>query len=138
MSLEPAPEKLSEISKTRLLKMADFLDTLTEDQFRFTIVRGECKCGTVGCISGWMPSVFPQFVQWHEEDRSFTVNGSHAPYGEGEFDLAFMDVFGVSEEDAEALTRPYRQDDIGLPPLGSDAKPHQAASMLRAYVSARS
>lgn len=56
-------------SNTRLLKLADFLDTLKTKQFNFDSCidgRDNHGCGTVCCAIGWTPAVFPELVDWDD------------------------------------------------------------------------
>lgn len=53
------------MNKTRLLKLADFLETKVKrewfDMDKFIDIGfKEKKCGTKACAAGWMPSCFPR------------------------------------------------------------------------------
>lgn len=50
----------------RLLKLAEFLDTLPEEKFniRAYVKKAENGCGTVCCAVGWLPQVDPDNWKW--------------------------------------------------------------------------
>lgn len=43
----------------KLIKLADFLETLPDEKFDFGTYIRETDCGTVGCAAGWIPAAFP-------------------------------------------------------------------------------
>ena len=56
--------------------LADFLDTLPEEQFEFDAVVSEWDrtkdkpCGSVCCAIGWAPMVFPELIKWDQTEQS--------------------------------------------------------------------
>ncbi len=48
-----------ETYKARREKMCAFLRTLKPEQFNIYFFKRETECGSVCCIAGWCPSVFP-------------------------------------------------------------------------------
>lgn len=139
----------------RLLKLAEFLDTLPRQKFKFSTVAdergksmrealkaGKTRCGTVGCALGWAPVVFPRLLRWVEvrkwfpDDkamyavchRSDTRTQVPASQMWPETRATAAAVFGLWEADVQFLFQP---EDSGL---GEDATPKQVARHIRQFV----
>jgi len=74
------------VGARRLLKLADFLDTLDARLFNLdsfinahdskykpefveeALEKKDAQCGATACALGWCPSVFPRLVEWVEAD----------------------------------------------------------------------
>lgn len=126
----------------RLLKLADFLDTLPRQKFDYSVFTrqggkpmrealkaGKTDCGTAGCAVGWMPVVFPRAVCWLDKptwksDLTVALRSDH--------DITHMEVaeqyFGLDEREALCLFDPFNND------LSPEATPKQVARHIRKFV----
>ena len=54
--------------KEKFEKIIAFLETLDEQQFNYEVYvtdfDKETNCGTVCCVGGWFPRIFPEDFQW--------------------------------------------------------------------------
>jgi len=74
--------------KEKLIKLADFLDTLEADMFNMESVidnfvsvdmmRRVIPCGATACAIGWCPAVFPDELQYTVFGGIRWVNGPNA------------------------------------------------------------
>lgn len=122
----------------RLLKLADFLETVPEGRFDFGHWAGEdwrgaqdLSCGTSACAMGWAPSI-PEFAalglrlaRLESTNIAVTVRSAEAI---GEFDLAFdlsaeagHHVFGLEMKDFVLLFTP-REHECDDEYCGSDCE----------------
>lgn len=145
------------MNKERLLKLADFLDTLEESKFDFSKVvsKHDNECGTVCCAMGWTPHVFPEEVEWDPFRRysgvSWGVTTNTDPDGYENYISVAMKLFDISEEHAEGLFTPrgqhylrkeFTSEQDGLnpfekqifPDLNGESKPQYVAQLIRNYV----
>ena len=88
--------------KNRLLKLADFLDTLPRKQFDLTLVLEERPCGTVGCAMGWTPTVFPRLVS---VDRKQSYCDIRTDKAKG-FGSVAKEIFGLTVSEITGLFCP--------------------------------
>lgn len=140
----------------RLLKLADFLDTMPREKFDFGVVADEqgkpmaealaadkTQCGTVGCAIGWMPAVFPRGLEWtRSTERMWT-----GPLKRTRVALvgsprtkdfaAAAEWFDISELEAEALFMPDSAG-FGLRAISERAGPTVVARRIRRFVERRS
>lgn len=124
----------------RLLKLADFLDTLPRAKFDFGVVTheggkpmrealkaGKTRCGTVGCAIGWMPAVWPRAVKW----RYFTAGLPCVVLAGESYQTAFYTAakwFDITYEQAAELFHPAHSS------LSESATPKQVARHIRKFV----
>ena len=131
------------MNKTKLLKLADFLESLTKKQFNFSQVVEKydkaTKGGTICCAIGWMPAVFPKEVQWNVK---FT-NGEHMrmasvtdPDGQENYEVIAARVLGISADTVVSLFFPHQQVLVhkDLDRCGALASPQDVGRMLRQFV----
>ena len=59
------------MKKTKLLKITKYLDTLEEKYFDYSTVLH--RCGTIGCMIGHLPNIFPEEYKY-DEDSVVTVD----------------------------------------------------------------
>jgi len=126
----------------RLLKLADFLDTVPPKKFDFGDIVREKKndCGTVCCAIGWMPAAFPKQIKWArgllgpELDVVFKNYKGHKEERPADFEVA-MKFFGITMEEAEwlFLPNPLRRPEF-LSELSFDALPQEVARNIRKFV----
>ena len=118
---------MKKLHRERLLKLADFLDTLKRKQFDYSDYVTEYdyknKCGTVCCAIGWCPAVFPEDWRWR---RGVFVNSVGTKNGSTRHDW-----FGLSLSEFEYLFCPG---DSGLP---SNATPKRVAKHIRKFVESK-
>lgn len=124
----------------RLLKLADFLDTLPREKFDFSVITcvdglplldalkaGKKRCGTVACAVGWMPAVFPRAFKWTDcgavLPRSSQADGMNLDAAGRFFGLDYADTVGL-----------FSPEDSGL---GYSATPKQVARHIRRFVTAK-
>jgi len=136
------------MNKKRLLKLADFLDSLSKQKFDFGCVAnqygkpmkealkaGKHACGTVACAIGWTPAVFPRLVKWVNEwtygddiknATELTVQvkesgaNSYIRVGEELFDLTWYESYNLFTP--------------GVLDAGENATPKQVAKQIRKFV----
>lgn len=129
----------------RLNKLADFLDTLNEQQFNFEIVaKRVCKsdtitCGTVGCAIGFTPHVFPELVKYEDReglpDNEVTVEMIDSPRAGHNYSQIGQLLFNIPYIDSMRLFAPdcpnhWNKDDC----LGPMATSQQVAQSIRNYI----
>lgn len=108
------------MNKERLLKLADFLDTVPPARFRFDVwahnKKGEeikiGECGTTACAVGWATTI-PEFAA---AGLHLRIGGDFGPTATPEFDgsesiEAVMRFFDLSMHDAERLFYPSEEED---------------------------
>lgn len=61
------------VNITNYNKMLEFLKTLDKDKFSFhkVVDKYENGCGTVCCVVGWFPKIFPDLVEWTATPSKF-------------------------------------------------------------------
>lgn len=130
----------------RLLKLADFLDTLPLAKFDFGVIAqqegkpmraalraGKTRCGTVGCAIGWMPAVFPRGLRWDERRyKSYPDVVLRSDPDCIDF-AAAATWFGITRSAAEQLFTPG----AGYSGLPENATPKQVARHIRKWVRAQ-
>ena len=126
------------MNKQRMLKLADFLETLPTKKFDFSMIRDHdkdvqyippAKCGAVGCAIGWMPTVFPRLCgDWV---ASKTKNGYTVRDGVWFDDAA--EVLDIDYSDCTALFTPGGEV-YGLRNLGENTTPKAVARRIRQFV----
>lgn len=139
----------------RLLKLADFLDTVPKKLFDLEtfanidldsdgcevaldkMKKFEPKCGATACAMGWCPTIFPKLIKWYRLD----VNSwdGNIEYGvvlkEQEKGKEFRNfkaaekLFGLNTDEAEYLFQPSR-----YPSYGKNATPKSVAKRIRKFV----
>lgn len=130
--------------KKRLLKLADFLDKLPTQKFRFDVFAiedgkpmlealeaGEANCGTVACAIGWMPAIFPRQIKWqpylHDKKYKDIVFKGREEL-DGAFETARV-FFGIEERKTV-----YKLFDPVWSELGHHATPKQVAQHIREFL----
>lgn len=132
----------------RLLKLADFLDTLPRQKFNFdriaeqsgkpmlaALLTGKTRCGTVACAIGWMPAVFPRHLKWSSADELRPDVHLRADEAMTDFDAASV-FFDIAIEEADFLFTPGSLDN-GWSGLPGHATPKRVARHIRAFVRKR-
>lgn len=144
----------------KLLKMADFMETLPPARFDFQAVAhcdmstpcamgaavkraaaNPTDCGTIGCVVGHTPQVFPELVEYVLSDVSnglkwleVRMKDGTCPYPESRRYVAIAAVlFDITPRDAFRLFTPG----TGAPQDGEqlvDATPKEVAARIRSYV----
>lgn len=128
------------VYNNRLLKLADFLDTVPPARFDYTVWVGEdwkgaasLSCGTTACALGWattMPA-FRRLGLHLAKDRLPSVNGDES----GDPEAAAEEIFGLDNEEFIFLFTPADPIDDGYDE--SDATPQQVAAKIRQFVERR-
>lgn len=129
----------------RLLKLAEFLDTMPREKFDFTIIAaqggkpmraalraGKTRCGTVGCAIGWMPAVFPRHLKWSSDLKSYPDVCLRSDESATDFSAASK-FFDISLGDVQREFTPGPLE-YGYSGLSDDATPKQVARHIRAFV----
>jgi hypothetical protein len=117
--------------REKFLAIIEFLEKLDESQFDygdFVSKTDDNGCGTVCCVAGWFPAIFPNDFKW--ESKVFTgiieTNGNYSRTDfleiDGSFDLALF--FG--EE--------FYQIDLNLPITDSESKLPEVIHLFKTYV----
>lgn len=130
-------EGAGQMNKDRLLKLADFLETLPDEKFDFRkyVKKDDGLCGTVCCAIGWCPAVFPNEWYWERcPDADWVVVVLRK--GFRDIGLAGMEFFDVSIGDYERMfiplsTRHRSRPGSGLP---STATAKRVAAGIREFV----
>lgn len=112
------------IGDVRLLKLADFLQTLPPEKFSlFGYVQESIGgCGTVCCAIGWLPKLFPESWRWRE-DGNYPIGSSY-----NAFDSA-MKFFGIDY--------PTGQQFFSWESYHPNVHPVTVADRLREFVASR-
>jgi hypothetical protein len=145
------------IQKERLLKLAEFLDSLPEEKFDFmqvmciegkppieALAAGHEDCGTKGCAIGWCPVVFPELVTWvpgptfYSEVKYVAMIDGPLVYA-GQLEESIMLVgkllFGLDQHQTTLLFMPNTADfDDEDVQLSGDARPIDIAAHIRKFV----
>ena len=136
------------MNKERLIKLADFLDTLKPVQFNFRYVWENGPCGSVGCAMGWAPNVFPEILERSKfgnfvfkEDKKEEYIYSIDDYT---YSAAAERLFDISHNEGYMLFTPFEElleeryvTTSGLPWGGSperNATPQEVANSIRDFV----
>lgn len=132
----------------RLLKLADFLQTLPRQKFDFSQIahQGEKpmmqalkarkeSCGSVACAIGWMPAVWPKLLLWAPNspnscELSVLMRGDNT--GDTNFDIA-QRFFNIDYDESMALFYPGWR--VNTPDY--NATPEQVAAHIRRFVKAK-
>lgn len=138
-----------------LQKTAEWIRGLPPERFNFReVVRhGNPEkqqdgqyCGTVACVIGWTPAIFPDTVEWNGKDcrdidgpKALTIKGEPCDYLEvGAFLYGLTrgcagDLFMPQREpgDEEERFHPVHKD---LPLLGDNASPREVADLLDTFL----
>lgn len=112
---------MTTIGKRRMGRMITFLEKLPTKRFDLCQVRVEKKCGTVACVVGWAPTVFPTLFKkqgWDLEEQDYADIGAQ--------------IFQIPESDADDLFTPNRE--IADMFLSNKATPKQVARRMRKYM----
>ena len=138
---------MKKLYKDRLLKLANFLDTLPTKKFDFSRVVNnytEIKshpCGTVCCAIGWTPNVFPKSWEWrrfeysdYDCDVSVSLK-SRNPFNYESWASSSKEFFGLEYQEVYHLFAPgeprpwaYRKS------LSDNAKPKTVANSIRKFI----
>lgn len=109
--------------KKRLLKLANFLESVPRKKFDLGVVmvsgnieQVEAKCPTAACACGYCPTVFPRSVTYKHTDTDFWGNSERKL----KFDVTLKDdpngnyvsmarkMFGLNYEEVEYLFHPFQ------------------------------
>lgn len=93
-----------------------FIDQLREEQFKYSFFVSEMRhgCGTVCCIAGWFPKIFPKDWEWN---RNMSINRCDDISIDPQVLESLVEYMEISEEDAGALFYGHidSQKYLGLP-----------------------
>lgn len=153
--------RLDGLRVDRLKKLANFLDELPENRFKFyEVVDGTVdnaenehptvkECGSTACAVGWIPSAFPRgnvhYIYTQNYSGEFSIELGRNGQAEVWDEIA-REFFGLSIEEVYALFSPsegWAQEDkecalsLGLEPLTEMAKPKDVASNIRKFLKVR-
>jgi len=123
----------------RLLKLAEFIETLPSKQFNFGHVWNEDACGSAGCAIGWAPHVFASVIRRPSLfAQTFWVG--HDLMGSkrllADYELAAQVLFNITEDEAHKLFTPGRLIERYSPglKLQSNSPAKAVAANIRAFV----
>lgn len=131
---------MNKIERERLEKTIDFLKILNPRKFDFGDVISkwdrEKKCGSVCCVIGWVPAIFPRLVKWSgslETSSQFKIKGKRGPQSYGEVG-SFL--FGIDSFTADTLFNPSALHRVhaSLRNKGNVETPKQVAKMLEKFL----
>jgi hypothetical protein len=128
------------IHKARLLKLADFLDTIPRQKFNINYITNICgdielsnksikdpECGSVGCAIGYCPVVFPRLFKYYRRITSIThPEVICIKTGKVNFE-AVEDVFGLAMGESQQLFSAVSY-------IGKRSTPHAVAQNIRKFV----
>lgn len=132
------------VSKNRLETLATFLDALPPKRFNFAlfgtgILKNEPQCKATGCALGWATAM-PQFQRLGlysiVEGDDMTVVMKTAEGSVEDFEAA-MELFGLSELEAEVLFHPNTSASVGgewLVAPSVSATPKRIAAHIRKFI----
>lgn len=139
------------VHKTRLLKLADFLEKLPRKKFNFNaVVLGDDRpnktlsCGSQACAIGWCPVVFPRLSEYYNgkhpawRNRTIFVRSKKDPAIE-DFEGVGQELFGLTYQESCALFDPgyggyNARPDLGLKQTKADSTPKAVAKNIRLFV----
>lgn len=136
---------MNAVQTKRLLKLADFLQTLPRQKFDFAVVArergkpmlealkaGKTECGTVACALGWAPAVFPRHLKWERPywsgETALEINFRNASSSYAQTFPVAERFFGLTEDEAQRLFEP------SVSPLGYRATSKRVAKAIRQFV----
>lgn len=136
------------LRKDRLLKLAEFLDTLKPEKFNFNDIVSESKdsCGTVCCAVGWCPTVFPRSWAWFNygmlSDRMSVTLKTNLKNADSDTDHLVLDwakcaaeFFGMTLMEAHMLFIPERRRPWASgSKLSYKTKPKTVARSIRSFI----
>lgn len=98
---------MNQVQANRLAHAIEFLQEMKPEGFDFNTIRrdtvGGRKCGTVGCVIGWTPEMFPNLVRrttgkerfWNSHLITLRNNKIH---GADEFHMITAYLFGLGSD----------------------------------------
>ena len=130
---------MTETGKRRLLRLAEFLDSLPPEKFDLAYWGDQSSpCGTVACACGWA-CLLPEFqaeglkVNIYTEDEKRYATGTFAPvYGSNRGVEAMMEFFDISSDDFDDL---FLDDSYPEYDRGGKTPPSDVAERIRHFVS---
>lgn len=128
------PKLITKLGRERLVKMIAYLRVLPEEFFDFSIVASGRGCGTVGCVIGHTPNVFPELCSiWKGAESTFSVCFKGDPM---HYAAVGEELFGMDFDVADELFSPDAQeiDDVHLNRVWDDSTPADVADMLQSFL----
>lgn len=133
------------MNKQRIQKIIDFLETLKPDQFSLDVIVKESKnaCGTICCIYGWFPRIFPEEFSW-SIDAKVAYDVYQIGHGQANFQIVgdYLDISWAHA--SELFDVQYGSDDYDYEDsfarwlsqwsLNEEATPQEAADRLKDYM----
>ena len=141
--------KLSPLSRRRIWKIIHFLENeIKPKQFNMGTVREEHKCGTVCCVAGALPEIFPKLVTVEPYETLYArtpsfkffakrqVTDRPVMYYKGDFQRLFFRVIGVRAPYTEFFTTVNGQTAFGETFKNFDYRttPKQVAAEYRKFL----
>jgi hypothetical protein len=119
------------MQKRRLLRLADFLETVPRRQFNMKVWGNGTdpkECGFAGCAGGWATSIFPalKLIPWG------FFSQTEIRYGEFTSFEALQNYFGLTYADAEYIFDSYEYPKSNRNPL-----PKTVADRIRKLVNSQ-
>ena len=129
------PTRPVRTSVRMMKKLARFVAKLPDTHFDFRITRRSCgisddnECGTIGCLMGWSPNVFPDLLSYRGADFHLPPHSKHcvAWYEAGAM------LLGIPVSDSYNIFTPNKRSPVDGSILGDSATAKQAAARLLQY-----
>jgi len=131
------PKLITKLGRERMQRMIAYLRELPPERFCFgSVIKAGRGCGTIGCVIGHTPIMFPELVQYEDNAGDGLRSKGGAPF----FEEIGEEVFQVSYVTSEALFTPRCQYSLGrlglaLGKMDSNASPTEVADMLESFLS---
>lgn len=113
--------------KEKFKKIIDFLGKLKSSQFNYRAFVQEFdeknKCGTVCCVAGWFPAIFPKNFKWVNRNSMNSVDEKRIKFLGIDDKLNWALFYGDKEE----------QEGLGLPITNLNSNLKQVIKLFKAY-----
>lgn len=124
------------MNKTRLLKLARFLESLPPESFNFSDVVSKSteSCGSVCCAIGWTPKVFPKLIKWYRR-ASLAKLGLMMGDCDVDYIMAGKNLFDITFQESRKLFSPSQTLSwwVGKN-IGAAGKPEEVALSIRKFI----
>ena len=120
------------MKKTKLLKITKYLDTLEEKYFDYSTVLH--RCGTIGCMIGHLPNIFPEEYKYDEDSIVTLVTVDDCinweiPLGLTEKELSF-----ISEPNDKVRNNYLRKSNAEYLKVNANSTAKEVSNLIKYFI----
>jgi len=126
------PKLITKLGRERMQRMIAYLRELPPERFDYNTIAKD-ECGSVGCVIGHTPHIFPEFAKYKRCDEGIRVEVD----GLTSYVKAGAIIFGLNEYVSEDLftAGAHFIRRLKLPVCDPNATPTEVADMLESFLS---